>query len=120
MKERYDENATEVKYQVGDLVWIYFPVIQKGLSKKLSKCWLGPYLLVEQTGPVNFRVRNLENNKLLASPIHVNRMKFAYDRYVRPNNIIPTDPKQRTSVDDLVQEDCPEDSFVPLKAKHKS
>ena len=47
-------------------------------------------------------------------------MKFAYDRYVRPNNIIPTDPKQRTSVDDLVQEDCPENSFVPLKANHKS
>ena len=47
-------------------------------------------------------------------------MKFAYDRYIRPNNIVPTDPKQRTSVDNLVQEDCPEDSFEPLKAKHKS
>ena len=38
--------------------------------------WSGPYLLIEQTGQVNFRVRNLETNKLVTSPIHVNRMKF--------------------------------------------
>ena len=46
-------------------------------------------------------------------------MKFAYDRLVRPSNyILPTDPEQQSPVEDLVQEDCPEDSFVPLKAKH--
>ncbi|XP_038047480.1 uncharacterized protein K02A2.6-like [Patiria miniata] len=121
MKERYDETTKQVEYQVGDLVWIYFPVSQKGLSKKLMKLWAGPYLIVQRTGPVNFRVRNLENHKLLSSPIHVNRMKFVYDRYVRPNNdIFPADPQHRTSVDDLVQEDCPEDSFVALKAKQKT
>ena len=43
MKERYDENTKEIEYQVGDLVWIYFPVSQKGLSKKLMKLWAGPY-----------------------------------------------------------------------------
>ena len=88
IKERYDENSTNVDYQVGDLVWIYTPVSQKGLSKKLMKFWAGPYLVIQQTGPVNFRVKNLQNNKLVSSPIHVNRMKFVYDRYVRPNNDI--------------------------------
>ena len=107
-----------VDYQFGDLVWIYTPVSQKGLSKKLMKFWAGPYLLIQQTGPVNFRVKNLQNNKLVSSPIHVNRMKFVYDRYVRPNNeIFPSDPKQQIPVDDMVQEDLPDDSFIPLKAK---
>ena len=92
MKERYDERSQEVQYQVGDTVWIYIPALQKGLSRKLMKFWSGPYLLIEKTGPVNFRVRNLENNKLLKAPIHVNRMKYAYDRYVRPsNNDLPED-----------------------------
>ena len=121
MKERFDERATEVPYQVGDSVWIYIPAVQQGLSRKLMKFWSGPYLLVEQTGPVNFRVRNLENNKLLKAPIHVNRMKFAYDRYVRPgNDTAPSDLGQRDPIPGLVPDDCPEDSFAPLLATQES
>lgn len=121
MKERFDERATEVPYQVGDTVWIYIPALQQGLSRKLMKFWSGPYVLVEQTGPVNFRVRNLENNKLIKAPIHVNRMKFAYDRYIRPNNdTAPTDLEQRNPIPGLVPDDCPEDSFVPLLATQES
>ncbi|XP_072036114.1 uncharacterized protein [Amphiura filiformis] len=121
MKERFDESATEVPYQVGDSVWVYIPALQQGLSRKLQKFWSGPYLLVEQTGPVNFRVRNLENNKLITTPIHVNRMKFAYDRYVRPNNDTePTDLEQRDPIPGLVPDNCPEDSFLPLLATQES
>ena len=121
MKERFDEHAKDVPYQVGDVVWIYIPAVQQGLSRKLMRFWSGPYLLVEQTGPVNFRVRNLENNKLLTAPIHVNRMKFAYDRYVRPNNdTAPTDSEQRDPIPGLVLDDCPEDSFAPLLATQES
>ena len=121
MKERFDESTTDVPYQVGDSVWVYIPALQQGLSRKLQKFWSGPYLLVEQTGPVNFRVRNLENNKLITTPIHVNRMKFAYDRYIRPNNDTePTDLEQRDPIPGLVPDDCPEDSFVPLLATQES
>ncbi|XP_038052676.1 uncharacterized protein LOC119735953 [Patiria miniata] len=121
MKERFDEKAQKVPYQIGDTVWIYIPAFQKGLSRKLMKFWAGPYLLVEQTSPVNFRVRNLENNKLLSSPVHVNRMKFAYNRYVRPSNdSVPFDPKQNTSILGLQEDDCPQNIFHPLTAVHQS
>ena len=106
---------------MGDTVWLYIPVTQPGLSKKLMKFWSGPYLLVEQTGPVNFRVRNLANNKLLSTPVHVNRMKFAYDRYVRPgNHVMPRDFVQRDPLEKVVDDDCPDDSFVPLMASQES
>ena len=121
MKDRYDQHSHEVEYQVGDTVWIYIPAFQKGLSRKLMKFWSGPYLLVERTGPVNFRVRNLENNKLISTPIHVNRMKYAYDRYIRPNNKdLPSDQNQQNEISGLVQDDCPEDSFEPLLAAHET
>ncbi len=121
MKERYDMRTKDVPYEVGDLVWVYIPALQQGLSKKLMKFWSGPYLLVKRTGPVNFRVRNLENNKLLTTPIHVNRMKFAYDRYVRPSNdIVPNDAEQRDQIPGLVPDDCPDDSFAPLLATQES
>ena len=121
MKEKYDERAQEVEYQVGDCVWIYIPQFQSGLSRKLLKLWCGPYLLVEKTGPVNFRVRNLENNKLLSSPIHVNRMKFAYDRYIRPDDDQPPrDATQATEVPGLEQTDCPQSSFEVLLGTKES
>jgi len=121
MKERYDERAVDVQFQVGDTVWLFIPATQPGLSKKLMKFWSGPYLLVEQTGPVNFRVRNLANNKLLAAPVHVNRLKFAYDRYVRPeNHVMPKDFVQRDPLEGVVDEDCPDDSFAPLMASQES
>jgi len=121
MKERFDERAQNVPYQVGDSVWIYIPALQQGLTRKLTKFWAGPYLLVQQTGPVNFKVRNLENNKLMSSTVHVNRMKFAYNRYVRPSNeTAPTDPEQRDPIPGLVQDDCPEDVFDQLLATQEA
>ena len=119
MKRRYDKRAQLVPYQVGDVVYLYIPATQKGLSRKLSQFWCGPYLLVQKTGPVNFRDRNLENNKLLKAPIHVNRMKFAYDRFERPSNAkSPADLEQQKPIQDLEDRDCPESSFAPLKAAH--
>ncbi|XP_072037014.1 uncharacterized protein [Amphiura filiformis] len=118
MKKRYDQHATDVQYQVGDSVFIYFPVTQPGLSKKLCKHWCGPYLIIKQSSPVNFMVRNLENNKLLKAPIHANRMKFAYNRYVRPaNNELPVDLQAQAPVAVLDDTDLPKDSFEPLLAK---
>jgi hypothetical protein len=114
-KDRYDVHAQDVEYQVGDTVWVYIPALQKGLSRKLMKFWSGPYLLVQQTGPVNFHIRNLENNKLVKAPVHVNRMKYAYNRYVRPNNNeLPADQNQRDELPGLVPGDCPIDSYEPL------
>ena len=112
MKERFDDRAQEVQFQVGDCVWIFIPALQQGLSKKLAKFWAGPYLLVEQTSPVNFKVRNLANDKLVKSTVHVNRMKFAYDRFIRPgNDIAPEDPIHRDPIPELVEDDCSDDIF---------
>ncbi len=110
MKQRYDE----VQYEVGDCVFIFFPKAQPGLSKKLQQLWCG-------NGPINYMVRNLENNKLLSSPIHVNRMKFAYDRFVRPSNeTVPVELDARAPITELGDNDLSTDSFQPLTAKHST
>ena len=120
IKDRYDRRTQEIPYQPGDVVYIYIPATQPGLSKKLQKFWCGPYLLVQQTGPVNFKVRNLENHKLLLSPIHVNRMKFAYNRFIRPSNTeLPRDVIQRDPLENFEDGDCPEHSYEPLVAKRE-
>ena len=111
---RYDRRTQEIPYQTGDVVYIYIPATQPGLSKKnFNNSGVVLACLYKQTGPVNFKVRNLENHKLLLSPIHVNRMKFAY------NTELPRDVIQRDPLENFEDGDCPEDSYEPLVAKRE-
>ena len=70
MKDLYDRKSKPYPYKVGDLVWLFTPKTQKGLSKKLLHNWHGPYRLVEQLSPVNFKLRT-RDNRLLPTPVHV-------------------------------------------------
>lgn len=83
MKENSDQNARCPTYQVGQKVWVYTPVVPKGLSKKLKHHWHGPYRIVEKLSPVHFVLRTTDNRRL-AAVIHINRMKHFYDPDDRP------------------------------------
>eukprot|EP00808_Paulinella_micropora_P030787 g54206.t1 len=47
----------QIKFQVGDIVLLYHPQVPKGVSSKLSTHWKGPYQIMEQTGPLNYKIR---------------------------------------------------------------
>eukprot|EP00808_Paulinella_micropora_P026954 g19246.t1 len=46
-----------IKFQVGDIVLLYHPQVPKGVSSKLFTHWKGPYQIMEQTGPLNYKIR---------------------------------------------------------------
>ena len=116
MKERYDLKAAPAQYQIGQRVWVFTPKTRKGLSKKLLHHWHGPYCIVKQLSPVNFQLRN-SVNRLVAAPVHVNRMKLYYDAKDRP--IEP--PAVLTDNDDfsLTEDELPVDSFAPRYLERK-
>ena len=78
MKNLYDCKSKPYPYKVGNLVWLFTPKTQKGLSKKLLHNWHGLYRLVEQLLPVNFKLHTC-HNRLLPTPVHVNRLKPCTD-----------------------------------------
>ncbi len=83
MKARYDLKSAPVLYQIGQRIWVYTPKTQKGLSKKLLHRWHGPYRIVQRLSPVTFKLCN-SANRLVAAPVHVNRIKPFYDANDRP------------------------------------
>ena len=109
MKDLYDRKSKPYPYKVGDLVWLFTPKTQKGLSKKLLHNWHGPYRLVEQLSPVNVKLRT-RDNRLLPTPVHVNRLKPCTDPVARP-----LDPP--ADQDDPISNDS-EVFFFPLTALH--
>lgn len=108
MKDRYDKTANDVDFRVGDSVWLYVPVTPAGLSRKFTHKWHGPYRIVERQNDVHYFLRNCDNNKLLPTPVHVNRLKRAYARALRPVQELEDDNADDI---DLTETDLPRDSF---------
>ena len=44
-KRQYDRNVRLTEYQKGDVVLLYRPVTKRGKSPKLSRHWMGPFLI---------------------------------------------------------------------------
>ena len=118
MKEQYDKTAGPVPFEIGTKVWVYTPKSRKGLSKKLSHTYHGPYRVVSKLSPLHFRLRTLDNRPV-SVPVHANRMKLYCDPSDRP--VEP--PDMRHSSPDLADSDLPTESFVvdgPLESRSNS
>ena len=78
--------------------------------------WHGPYRIVKQLSPVNFQLRDTIN-RLVSTPVHVNRMKLYYgakDRPIKPPPVNDDDDKFSLTEDEL-----PPDSFESELANDK-
>ena len=107
MKSHYDQRSAEAPYDIGAKVWVYTPKTRKGLSKKLTHHYHGPYRIVSKLSPVHFKLRTLDNRPV-SVPVHANRLKPCYDATDRP--IVPP----ASEIDDLHLKDVdlPEESFL--------
>ncbi|KAJ8946612.1 hypothetical protein NQ318_007215 [Aromia moschata] len=72
MKETYDINANDGRYQPGNQVWLYNPQRRRGLSPKLQSSWEGPYEVVTRINDVVYRIQKLPGGK--PRVVHFNRL----------------------------------------------
>ncbi|KAJ8942066.1 hypothetical protein NQ318_004091 [Aromia moschata] len=72
MKETYDINANDGRYQPGNQVWLYNPQRRRGLSPKLQSSWEGPYKVVTRINDVVYRIQKLPKGK--PRVVHFNRL----------------------------------------------
>ena len=76
MKTRYNLDATATRLVVGTQVWLYRPRRKKDLSPKLSKNWVGPYVIVKRINDLVYRIQLTDRCKPMV--VHRNRLR----RYV--------------------------------------
>ena len=69
-KNQYDKTHKEVKFKIGDLMMVYWPVPKKGFTKKLLPKWQGPFKIVAKISPLTYRIE--KDAKTIA--IHVQRL----------------------------------------------
>ena len=108
MKVHYDKSSHPAPYEVGSKVWVYTPKVRKGLSKKLSHNFHGPYRVIEKLSPVHFKLCTLDNRPVFV-PVQANRLKPYCDPADRPFQ----PPSMDSDSHDLADADLPSDSFIP-------
>jgi hypothetical protein len=72
-KHYYDLRVKKTSYHVGDQVWLWKMRRKTGRKLKWERCYTGPYLVMEQIGPVNYRVRR--SNRTNPIIVHVDKLK---------------------------------------------
>jgi hypothetical protein len=74
-KRLYDRYRRELVFEVGDLVSMKQHHKSKdGKTKKLMMQWEGPYVVIEQTSPVNYRIQDPDNEEW-EKVVHVQALK---------------------------------------------
>ena len=107
MKELHDRYAEPTQFQLGDRVWVYCPKNRKGVSKKLTLNYHGPYRIIEFLSPVHCILRATDNRRV-STTVHVSRLK----RYIDPADRPTREPPFQVDEPFLADSNLPRDSFI--------
>jgi hypothetical protein len=69
---QHNKKAEPHRIAIGDRVLVKNVITKKGISRKISPLWTGPYEVVGKTGPSTIRIRRGSNIVLM----HANRLKL--------------------------------------------
>ena len=69
-KTTYDRKSKPTSFQVGDLVWRWYPPIAQG---KLSKGWVGPFQVSSKSSDVNLDIQRRPNGPIVK--VHIDQLK---------------------------------------------
>ena len=73
-KRHYDKNVKRLEYDQGDLVRRYQPRTSKGVKKKLSRLWTGPWVIVEKLTDVLYKIKHSQTSP--PSIVHADNLKL--------------------------------------------
>lgn len=75
-KARHDLHAKTPTFKLGDKVMLKHEKVEKGLSPKFVVKWIGPYEII-QIGPnYTYKLKNLQNDKIVQSLINACKLKL--------------------------------------------
>lgn len=103
----YDRNVSDFDFQPGQRVWLLTPQVKKGLSKKLSLRYSGPYYIASRVAKNTYLLRSNRTNRLLNHPINSERLKLYIDRH---DFMSPTDD----NIPSTSSDPAPNDSSVEM------
>ncbi|MCW5672650.1 MAG: DDE-type integrase/transposase/recombinase [Hydrogenophaga sp.] len=123
MQTSYDKKVADIKFEPGELVMLFTPPkTEPGKSAKLSRCWSGPFRVLNPTtekhNPLNAEIVNIRdpNNK---QRVHINRLK----KYIISDIYDPTDNSDvqpdHYEIEDILEKQVTSDGETKYLVKWK-
>ena len=105
-KQYFDQKTKHRTLDVGERVWLFTPQKRKRKSTKLLHFWHGPFRIVEQTSPVNYRITSCDERRR-TFVVHVNRLKTYVDLADQPWRLAepPHEEDPNAELEDLWEAD---------------
>jgi len=69
MVSKANKNIIDPQFGIGVIVYMYTPATTPGLSRKLTRPWIGPLYIVEKPSSVHVRLRRNCDGKLIKTRI---------------------------------------------------
>jgi hypothetical protein len=113
-KIRHDRTVRAAVFKVNEYCWVLDTAKLKGVSKKLSHRWKGPYIVVEVIDDANYKVKLVQGKKTIT--VNKSRLKRCYERKILEdmnNNTV----ESSTLHGETVVEDTVETGAKPSKGK---
>ena len=81
MKSAYDAKILRTKtYKQFDAVWLFDPSVRPNECAKLSKKWVGPFVIMSVLPKNNHILKHMKTGKILMNAVHSDRLKTAFIR----------------------------------------
>jgi hypothetical protein len=93
--KHYDRQSHTIPYQIKQHVWLTTETHEPGHTHKFTPKYDGPYEIVEQTGPVNYKIQHIASGKVRTT--HHNRLR----PYIAPVSQVPQPASKSPSKDKL-------------------
>ena len=105
-KQYFDLKTKHRTFDVGERIWLFTPQKRKRKSTKLLYFWHGPFRIVEQTSPVNYRITSSDERRR-TFVVHVNRLKTYVDPADQPWRVAepPHEEDPNAELEDLWEAD---------------
>ena len=120
-RDQRNEDALAQNFKEGERVWLYFPKIKKGISKKLAFKWHGPFrihrIIGEHAAELVIPNRDLNPDKDIIPPsqffptVHLSRLKRCYSDFDRPSTTLSAGGTGAAADYDFDEALLPEDSW---------
>jgi hypothetical protein len=96
MRKKSEKVANDPDFKVGDIVYIYEPVVVIGNTTKLARPFAGPYFIIEKPSQLHAKLRRVSDGKLIKNKVHINRLKRGLLRSTEPIDLNPPENSNAT------------------------
>ena len=74
-KDYYDRRTCGSRFFPNSLVWLWSPVVEKGVAPKFHEPWTGPYKVIKRLSDITYEIHDEAKNK--TKIVHFDRLKKA-------------------------------------------